>query len=130
MRIEPLISASNGTGSGFSVSRVEAASPVQPVRSTTTAAANEQSDIAPPDAITFPSRSREEVEAAVRAISEAVSESNIALKFSRDDDTGSIVIEMIDQNTGEPVRQIPSEASLKLSAALGKLQGNIVNHQA
>ncbi len=129
MRIEPLISASNGPGGGFSVSRAEATLPVLPGRSATIPA-NGQAELTLPDAITFPSRSREEVDAAVRVISEAVSESNIALKFSRDDDTGSIVIEMIDQNTGEPVRQIPSEASLKLSAALGKLQGNIVNHQA
>jgi flagellar protein FlaG len=130
MRIETLSSALNGPPSGITVSRAEAVSPVSPEQSPASAEANRQHIASAPDAIIFPPKSNEEIEAAMRAIGAVVSEANIALKFSRDDDTGAIVIEMIDQNTGEPVRQIPSEASLKLAAALGKLQGNIINHQA
>jgi flagellar protein FlaG len=54
----------------------------------------------------------------------------IALKFSRDDETGAIVIQVFDERTGEMLRQIPPEAMLRLSAELGKLQGQVFNRRA
>lgn len=71
-----------------------------------------------------------EVEAAIRSIEDAVREKNISLTFSRDEQTGTMVMELVDQHTGEPVLQIPSEAQLRLVEVLGKLQGNIINQKA
>lgn len=71
-----------------------------------------------------------ETEDALSALSEAVQALNIRLNFSRDDETGSIVIKLVDQSTGETVQQIPQEALLHLSAALGKLQGKLFDQQA
>jgi uncharacterized FlaG/YvyC family protein len=58
----------------------------------------------------------------VRAI---LAESDISLNFHRDDDTGRIVVEMIDNVTGEAIRQLPTEVSLRLSELFSKVQGNI-----
>ena len=60
----------------------------------------------------------------------AVQDENIALNFSRDEETGTIVVKLIDQTSGETVQQIPAEALLHLSAALGKLQGQLFDRRA
>lgn len=70
------------------------------------------------------------VEDALHTLEKAVEGSNIALNFSRDDETGSIVVKLVDQTSGETVQQIPSEALLHLSASLGKLQGKVFNQKA
>jgi uncharacterized FlaG/YvyC family protein len=57
----------------------------------------------------------------------ALSEHNISLKFSQDDATKRIVVEMIDQKTGEAIRQFPSQVSLSLAANFMKLQGVFLN---
>ena len=70
------------------------------------------------------------LEKAIQAIDEVVKAANLSLDFSRDDETGAIVIKLIDQKTGEAVQQIPSDARLHLAAALSKLQGQLFNRQA
>jgi flagellar protein FlaG len=75
-------------------------------------------------------RGEQSLEKAIHAIDEAVKEANLSLDFSRDDETGAIVIKLIDQQTGEAVQQIPSVARLHLAAALGKLQGQIFSRKA
>jgi uncharacterized FlaG/YvyC family protein len=66
-----------------------------------------------------------DVEKAVRTLNKAAADYDIALQFSRDDETGTIVIKMVKQGTGEVIHQIPDEAMLHLSAVLGKLQGQL-----
>ena len=56
-------------------------------------------------------------------------ENNVSLKFSRDEKSGEIVVRMVDSVTGEAIRQLPTEVSLKLSAANTKLQGQFVDKQ-
>jgi flagellar protein FlaG len=77
-----------------------------------------------------PSDQQPNLEQAVRSLEEAVRAFNITLNFSRDDETGAIVIKLIDQHSGEIVQQIPTEATLHLSAVLGKLQGQFFNRKA
>jgi uncharacterized FlaG/YvyC family protein len=72
----------------------------------------------------------QDVDAAVHALNKAAEDYDIALQFSRDDETGAIVIRMVRQNTGEVVHQIPDEAMLHLSAVLGKLQGRLFSRTA
>jgi flagellar protein FlaG len=86
-------------------------------------AAQGEESAAPPD-------SQPELESALRSIQDVVSEENISLKFSRDEQTGAMVMELVDQQSGEPVLQIPSVAQLRLAEVLGKLQGNIFNQKA
>ena len=70
------------------------------------------------------------LEKVIDSIQEAVKDSNISLQFSHDEDSGSIVITLVDQTSGETVQQIPSKAVLHLAAALGKLQGHLFDRKA
>lgn len=71
-----------------------------------------------------------DVESNLKELQAAFSEHNMSLKFSRDKETNALVVELINQQTGEAVRQIPSEVSLKLAAEMGKLQGLIYSRKA
>jgi flagellar protein FlaG len=55
-----------------------------------------------------------------------LAEQDISLKFRVDEKTGQLVVEMIDNKTGDAVRQMPSEVSLKLSEAFAKVQGQFI----
>ena len=74
-----------------------------------------------------PQQQQQDVEGAVRSIDQAINPFGLAMQFSRDDETGSIVLKMINQSTGEIMRQIPNEVSVKLAATLSKLQGQIID---
>lgn len=80
--------------------------------------------------LTFPADRAADVEQALHTLESAVQENNIALNFSRDEETGVIVVKLVDQSSGETVQQIPAEALLHLSAALGKLQGQLFDKTA
>lgn len=71
-----------------------------------------------------------DAERSFQRLSEAARKFDISLKFSRDEETGSIVMEMVDQKSGETVRQIPSELSLHLTAVFGKAHGNVFDRHA
>lgn len=51
----------------------------------------------------------------------------ISLRFSRDDATNHLVVQMIDDKTGDAIRQFPTEVSLSLAANFMKLQGVFVD---
>ena len=59
----------------------------------------------------------------------ALAAHDISLQYSRDNETNRLVVKMVDEKTGEAVRQIPSEVSLKLAAEFIKLQGLFVDKQ-
>ena len=59
----------------------------------------------------------------------ALAAHDISLQYSRDDETNRLVVKMVDEKTGEAVRQIPTEVSLKLAAEFIKLQGVFVDRQ-
>ena len=80
--------------------------------------------------LSFPSGQAEAAEEAAQALAEALKETEIELNLSRDDDTGTIVIKLVDRLSGETVQQFPSEALLRLSASLGKTQGQLFDQQA
>lgn len=79
---------------------------------------------------TFSPDQEPNIEQTIKSLTEAVQDFDIALNFSRDEDTGTIVIKLIDQQSGETVQQIPTEVTLRLSAALGKLQGQFFSRKA
>lgn len=76
------------------------------------------------------SSSPSDAEQGVRSLNEAIKAFDVSIKFSRDEETGKVVIEVIDQKSGQTLQQIPNEATLHLSAALGKLQGLVFNQKA
>jgi flagellar protein FlaG len=70
-----------------------------------------------------------DIERSFKPIEEVIKPFNISLDFSRDDETGQIVVRMIDKATGETLRQIPDDVVLHLAAALGRLQGQVLDRQ-
>lgn len=56
-----------------------------------------------------------------------LSRHGISLKFSRDDTTNHLVVQMIDDKTGDAIRQFPTEVSLSLAANFMKLQGVFID---
>lgn len=54
-------------------------------------------------------------------------ESHTSLRFSHDVQTKELVVELVNTQTGEALRQTPSEVSLKLSAVYAQIQGKLVN---
>jgi uncharacterized FlaG/YvyC family protein len=52
------------------------------------------------------------------------------MKFSSSEQTSGIVVQLVDETTGETIIQIPNEVSLKLAAVNIKLSGLIVDETA
>lgn len=81
-----------------------------------------------------PDPSRDEVDAAVKKLNDSMLGSSQTLQFSVDHDTKEIVVKLIDQNTKEVVRQMPSEEALRIAksidASMDKMQGRLIDHTA
>lgn len=69
--------------------------------------------------------SPEEIEEAVTQISEFVQASSRQLNFSVDEDSNKQVVKVTDAESGDVIRQIPSEEVLKLSERLQNLQTEV-----
>jgi flagellar protein FlaG len=52
------------------------------------------------------------------------------LQFSVDESTGSTVVKLVDKETNEVLRQIPSKEMLSIARALDRVQGLLVNAKA
>lgn len=52
------------------------------------------------------------------------------LNFSIDDSTGKTIVRITDGETGEMIRQIPSEEMLAIAESLDKLQGLLIRQEA
>lgn len=63
--------------------------------------------------------SREAVENLVERISRAISIEQRSLSFTIDDDLGRTIVRVIDRETDEVIRQIPSEEVLRIAQAIG-----------
>ncbi|NWL21822.1 flagellar protein FlaG [Pseudomonas umsongensis] len=63
---------------------------------------------------------REELEQAVTDIREFVQAGQRQLDFSIDDSTGRVVVKVIATESGDVIRQIPSETALKLAQSLSQ----------
>lgn len=72
-----------------------------------------------------------ELETAVATINQAMRQSNRNLEFSLDTDTRKTVVKVVDTNTGELIRQFPSEKALAISRSIEQFQqGILLTHKA
>lgn len=69
--------------------------------------------------------SQDAIESAVTQINEFVQTSSRQLNFSIDDGSNKQVVKVTDSESGEIIRQIPSEEVLKLSERLKELQTDV-----
>ena len=74
--------------------------------------------------------SREQLNQAIKATKDFVGSINSSLDFSVDEDTGSVVVKVIDKETKEVIRQFPSEEMLSIAKALDSIKGLLVKQKA
>lgn len=75
--------------------------------------------------------SREQVQKAVESMRQLVqAKAPNSLSFSVDDSTGKTLVRISDAQTGEMIRQIPSEELLEIARSLDKLQGMLLRQEA
>lgn len=73
---------------------------------------------------------QEDVDQAVQKINETMQTFSQKLEFSVDKETEAFVVKVVDKETKEVIRQIPSEELLNIAKALDKLQGLFIKDQA
>jgi len=71
-----------------------------------------------------------EVQRAANRAQEVLSRTGASLKFALDDDTGMVVVKVVDTETDQVIRQMPSEEMLALARNMEKLQGLLVKREA
>jgi len=73
---------------------------------------------------------QEKVKEAVEEIQRNISSSSTDLQFSVDSATGRTIVSVVDAETKEIVRQIPTEEVMKLARALDRMQGLLFKGKA
>ena len=73
---------------------------------------------------------RETLLQAVEDVRKAIEPVAQNLRFSIDDDTGRTIVKVVDMQTDEVIRQMPSKEVLAISKAIGKLQGLLIQQKA
>ncbi|MGX9461072.1 flagellar protein FlaG [Shewanella sp. A14] len=72
----------------------------------------------------------EALEEVVIQLSEVVSLMNKGLAFSVDEDSGSAIVKVMDIDSGEIIRQIPSDEALELAQKLQDVKGLLMRTEA
>ena len=71
-----------------------------------------------------------ELHKALEEVEKAVAPMAQSLQFSLDKDSGKTVVKVMDTDTNEVIRQIPTEEVLAISKAVDKLKGLLIKQQA
>ena len=75
------------------------------------------------------SLSKEQVRAVVQEMNKAMESLTSGLEFSVDGTTNQTVVKVINTNTNQVIRQIPSEEMLRVSQRIAELLGVLYDHQ-
>ena len=73
---------------------------------------------------------KESLSEMIEALNTKMQDMHHGLRFSVDDSSGRIVVKVIDLDTEDVIRQIPSEEMLSIMQQLGETQNLIFNDQA
>lgn len=71
-----------------------------------------------------------EISAALEDVRKAIQPIASELSFSLDEDSGRMLLRIIDRETDEVIRQIPSEELIRIAQALDRFQGLFLNKEA
>jgi flagellar protein FlaG len=77
-----------------------------------------------------PAEEEQKLKDAADKANEFVKSINQELQFSVDKDTGQTVVKVMDKQSGDVIRQIPSKEMLELAKAMDTIQGFIIRKQA
>jgi len=83
-----------------------------------------------PSSVSEAVRLEQAVQESVKKLNEFIRPYVTSLNFSVDKDLGRVVVKIMDSETKEVIKQIPSEDVLALTKALGKVAGLIVKQEA
>ena len=72
----------------------------------------------------------DELHEAVREMRKYHGWENFNIDFDRDEETNSLIVKIIDRNTGEVLRQIPPDQILKMRHHLREALGLVFDHMA
>ena len=72
----------------------------------------------------------EQVKQAVKNINQSLATLSQGLEFSVDADSNSTVVKVVDQETQEVLRQMPSKEALEIARALDRVQGLLIKQKA
>lgn len=119
----------NQTISGSTVSD-KVSSGNLPIQFTKAAAPAESSNPVAPSDRTQKTASFEQVTKAVQDINKTIQATHQGLEFSVDNGTHEVVVKLIDQQTKQVLRQIPTQEALEIAKSLDKLQGLLIKQIA
>jgi flagellar protein FlaG len=71
-----------------------------------------------------------DLERAIGAVNQMLDPLARGLQFSLDESTGVTVVKLVDKETNQVLRQIPSKEMLSIARALDRVQGLLVNAKA
>lgn len=72
----------------------------------------------------------QQLEHATQKINAAMKELNQSLEFTIDQDSERLVLKVVDTQTKEVIRQMPSEETLEIAKAIDRLQGLLIKQKA
>jgi flagellar protein FlaG len=77
-----------------------------------------------------PLPSLDQVKRAVQDINKALQALSQSVEFSVDEESAHTIVRVVDQNTKEIIRQMPSQETLEIARALDKVQGLLIRQKA
>lgn len=92
-------------------------------------AASEPAAVEPSKAVSV-SDSAESVRQAVEQVNDALRRVSAGVEFSLDQGSGRVIVRVVDSETKEILRQIPSEQMLAISRAIDDLRGLLIKQEA
>lgn len=99
------------------------------VASATTAQAQKSTDIAPERAADQ-ATTVEQLDQAIKDINKSLKDNVQGIEFSVDDDNGKVIVKVVDQDTKELIRQMPSEEALQIAKAIDQAIGLLIKQSA
>ena len=73
---------------------------------------------------------RDEVSSAVKKLNDALPQSAQSLEFEIDEESKDLVVKIIDRDTKEVVRQMPTKEALEMAKSIDKMVGRLLNQRA
>lgn len=118
MAITPL----NITGTGVANAQIGAAANAKadPIVST----------VAPAPTSEQTRSSESDLKSALDTLNDFASNNGATLNFSQDDETGKTIVKIVDKETDQLIRQIPSEEAIAISKSISKMAGLLIDKHA
>ncbi len=119
----------NVSASQFSVANVGSSfAPAVPAGTSASTAATVQTENAVQQVTAAPSL--DEVKKAVQEISNSMQSYSRGLEFSIDDESNRTIVKVVDKQSQEIIRQIPTEEALAIAKSLEQTIGSLINDKA